>query len=69
MPFKIPTIKHKQIDSNIPQFDIKNCIPKEHLAQGSFGEVFTAEYKEYEGSNTSKVVIKKMLQVRRPYIN
>ena len=63
--FKLPQLlrKRKSDDNsivNIPRFDCNALAVKERLGQGSFGDVYTVDYKA-PGKVIETVVVKKVL--------
>ena len=63
--FKLPQLLRKQKSDensivNIPRFDCNALAVKERLGQGSFGDVYTVDYKA-PGKVIETVVVKKVL--------
>lgn len=71
--FKVPQILTKRkhtdrVDPTIARFDCNELPVKSRIAQGSFGEVYTTDYKAPGNGQTQTVVIKKMLQVQVQFL-
>ena len=66
--FKLPQLLRKgppasEIGEDIPRFKCSELPLKQRLGQGSFGDVYTAEYRASGDTKCHTVVVKKMLQV------
>jgi hypothetical protein len=66
--FKLPQLLRKgppgsEIGEDIPRFKCSELPVKQRIGQGSFGDVYTTEYKGSGDTKCHTVVIKKMLQV------
>ena len=66
--FKFPQLLRKgppasEIGEDIPRFKCSELPLKQRLGQGSFGDVYTAEYRASGDTKCHTVVVKKMLQV------
>ena len=66
--FKLPQLLRKsspgsEICQDVPRFKCSELPVKQRIGQGSFGDVYTSEYKGSEDNKFQTVVIKKMLQV------
>ena len=66
--FKLPQLLRKGpggnvIDGSIARFNCNDLPVKERIGQGTFGDVYTVEYKGSGDATRETVVIKKMLQV------
>ena len=66
--FKLPQLLRKsspesEICGDVPRFKCSELPVKQRIGQGSFGDVYTSEYKGSEDTKCQTVVIKKMLQV------
>lgn len=62
--FKLPQLirKGKSAENDgIPRFEFNKLSIKERIGQGSFGDVYTAEFKAPGNDKTETVVIKKMI--------
>ena len=65
---KLPQLLRKsspesEICGDVPRFKCSELPVKQRIGQGSFGDVYTSEYKGSEDTKCQTVVIKKMLQV------
>ena len=63
--FKLPQLLRKRTSDensivNVPHFDCNALAVKERLGQGSFGDVYTVDYKA-PGKDIETVVVKKVL--------
>ena len=66
--FKLPQLLRKsspgsEICQDVPRFKCSELPVKQRIGQGSFGDVYTSEYKDSEDTKSQTVVMKKMLQV------
>ena len=64
--FKLPQLLRKgppasEIGEDIPRFKCSELPLKQRLGQGSFGDVYTAEYRASGDTKCHTVVVKKML--------
>ena len=62
--FKLPVFRNRNAISiqGVPVFDANQLKVKRKIGQGSFGEVYTAEYMEPRQLSTQTVVVKKTIQ-------
>ena len=62
--FKVPVFCKKNAHSikGVPTFDVSQLQVKERIGHGSFGEVYTTEFKEARQLSKRTVVIKKAIQ-------
>ena len=64
--FKLPQLLRKggsEIGEEIPRFKCGELPIKQRIGQGSFGDVYTTEYRGAGDTKCHTVVVKKMLQV------
>ena len=66
--FKLPQLLRtgspgSEIGEDIPRFKCSELPIKQRIGQGSFGDVYTTEYKSPGDTKCHTVVVKKMLQV------
>ena len=66
--FKLPQLilrgsPGSEIAEEIPRFKCSDLPVKQRIGQGSFGDVYTTEYKSAGDTKCQTVVVKKMLQV------
>ena len=66
--FKLPQLLRKKSSGiefceAIPRFKCSELPVKQRIGQGSFGDVYTTEFKSSKDTKCQTVVIKKMLQV------